>query len=63
MCDRAEVELIVQEQMVRNAKALVARRERDVRYAEERLYYAKDALHNEEVALVIMRESFLARAA
>ena len=61
--DKAEVELIVQEQMVRNAKSLVARRERDFDYYGDRLRYAKDALHNEEVALVIMRESFLARAA
>jgi hypothetical protein len=59
MCDRNEVELLVQDQMVRNAKDLVARRVRDWEYAAERLRYAKDALHDEEVRLIRMREQFL----
>ena len=63
MCNENEVYLLVQEQMVRNAKGLVARRERDFDYAGDRLRYAKDALHDEEVQLVRLRASFLARAA
>jgi hypothetical protein len=57
--DKTSLELLIQEQMVRNAKDVVARRERDFNYAGESLRYAKDTLHNEEVRLVRLRETIL----
>lgn len=56
------IELIVTEQMVRNAKDLVARRTRAAVQAMKELRLAKDALHDEEVALLRLRDAFVARA-
>jgi hypothetical protein len=56
-----EVAILVQDHLVSNAKNLVARRERDFNYAAERVRYAKDALHDEQVKLQRMREEFTGR--
>ncbi len=58
-----EVRIIVQDQMVRNAKDVVARRQREAQRAEEELIEATGKLHNEQCQLQYLRDAFAARAA
>ena len=58
-----EVRILIHDQLVRNAKDAVARRERDWVHAGEQLRHANDKLHDEQCQLQYLRDAFAARAA
>ena len=58
-----EVRIIVQDQMVRNAKEAHMRMQRRFENARDEMVAATDRLHDEQCQLQYLRDAFAARAA